>query len=530
MNSFSFSSSSASSNKQENNVAPAPKPPALGPEPTLVSRKEMDVLYHLLGSVKAALEALQIEYIVTGGSLLGAVRQASILFCDDDVDISILDPYYHDADPAKSVYHTRLRPHLAQQLGPDYQYQHSWEGGDRVYWKHSNVFLDIFVICKYENMADLERVLAFKANGHAQSPEYVARLTNEVQTAAQHVGSGNKGLQIDNNNTLDEPFWHFGQRKAVELWPREVYRDWEMWPLTKTLQMGPHSGIPGPRLPVLLLQRAFGDDCFEVYYPSLQHGGGGSNGKPETDSSSLPANAAKKTTSTTITAHLPPKVLPGGTWQHATKTPLTDQHFLPIQPTLKANRRANPHCRQVLREYLQAQTALEQEIVQQMLTTMAAAATTSAINNNKMSRPRRTVYMDGVFDLFHVGHLAAIRQCAIRGDRVIIGLTGDADATGYKRKPIISQDERATIVSALDEVDEVVCPCPLVVTEEFMKIHGIDMVVHGFVNDNDALRQASFFEYPMSVGKFERIPYYKGQSTTNIMRTIQAAPPIIDDG
>ena len=28
--------------------------------------------------------------------------------------------------------------------------------------------------------------------------------------------------------------------------------------------------------------------------------------------------------------------------------------------------------------------------------------------------PRRTVYMDGVFDLFHVGHLAAIAQCTSR--------------------------------------------------------------------------------------------------------------------
>ena len=28
--------------------------------------------------------------------------------------------------------------------------------------------------------------------------------------------------------------------------------------------------------------------------------------------------------------------------------------------------------------------------------------------------PRRTVYMDGVFDLFHVGHSAAIAQCTSR--------------------------------------------------------------------------------------------------------------------
>ena len=52
-------------------------------------------------------------------------------------------------------------------------------------------------------------------------------------------------------------------------------------------------------------------------------------------------------------------------------------------------------------------------------------------------RPRRTVYMDGVFDLFHAGHLEAIQQCAALGDRVIIGVTGDSDAASYKRAPIM---------------------------------------------------------------------------------------------
>ncbi|KAL7470795.1 hypothetical protein ACHAXS_011052, partial [Conticribra weissflogii] len=41
--------------------------------------------------------------------------------------------------------------------------------------------------------------------------------------------------------------------------------------------------------------------------------------------------------------------------------------------------------------------------------------------------------MDGVFDLFHIGHLHAIEQCAALGTRVIIGVTGDDDAAGYKR-------------------------------------------------------------------------------------------------
>jgi cytidyltransferase-like protein len=115
----------------------------------------------------------------------------------------------------------------------------------------------------------------------------------------------------------------------------------------------------------------------------------------------------------------------------------------------------------------------------------------------------------------------AIKRCAELGDKVIIGVTGDSDATGYKRQPIISQEQRVEIIAALREVDVVLCPCPLVVTEEFMSDYGIDLVVHGFANDADAERQNDFFEPPMRLGKFKRIPYYHQLSTTDIIEKIK---------
>ena len=63
----------------------------VGPEPVLTSRKEVDALYETLDATTKALKQLNVEYIVTGGSLLGAIRQHSILFCDDDIDIAIID-------------------------------------------------------------------------------------------------------------------------------------------------------------------------------------------------------------------------------------------------------------------------------------------------------------------------------------------------------------------------------------------------------------------------------------------------------
>ena len=114
---------------------------------------------------------------------------------------------------------------------------------------------------------------------------------------------------------------------------------------------------------------------------------------------------------------------------------------------------------------------------------------------NKLQRPQCTVYMDGVFNLFHVGHVEAISQCARLGNRVIIGITGDTDAANYKSPPIISDANRIAVVIAMKYVDEIVCPCPLIVTEEFMSKHNIDLVVHGFANDSDAKQQEIFLRF-----------------------------------
>ena len=115
---------------------------------------------------------------------------------------------------------------------------------------------------------------------------------------------------------------------------------------------------------------------------------------------------------------------------------LCDEHYIPMQPIARASRRPTLHSRESLFRYLDEQSALEREWLE--------------------PKPERTIYMDGVFDLFHVGHLEAINQCAMLGNRVIIGVTGDEDAEGYKRRPIVPEKERVAIVQSLKVVDLVV--------------------------------------------------------------------------
>jgi hypothetical protein len=140
----------------------------LGPDPVLICHKEVDALYEVLAAVCAALKKLGVDYIVTGGSLLGAVRQHSVLFCDDDIDIAIIDR------PNSNTYE-RVSKNLAELLGKEFMYAiRPWEGGDRVRLKRmSTVFLDLFTIRNYQTLDDLKEVIGVKKNGKLQSDEYV---------------------------------------------------------------------------------------------------------------------------------------------------------------------------------------------------------------------------------------------------------------------------------------------------------------------------------------------------------------------
>ncbi len=130
------------------------------------------------------------------------------------------------------------------------------------------------------------------------------------------------------------------------------------------------------------------------------------------------------------------------------------------------------------------------------------------------------VYMDGVFDLFHRGHLEAIRKAKnIRPNvHLIIGLCGDFEVTDYKRKPFFSEDDRYQILSSIKEVDQVVFPGPLVMTKEFVDKHKIDLIVHGFADMSDLDKQMGFFKDVRE--KFETLPYYTPCSTSKYLKEI----------
>jgi len=66
-------------------------------------------------------------------------------------------------------------------------------------------------------------------------------------------------------------------------------------------------------------------------------------------------------------------------------------------------------------------------------------------------------FIQGTFDLFHIGHLNLIEKAKEHCEYLIVGVNTDELVENYKHKhPVIPLEERARIVEALKTVDKVV--------------------------------------------------------------------------
>ena len=133
----------------------------------------------------------------------------------------------------------------------------------------------------------------------------------------------------------------------------------------------------------------------------------------------------------------------------------------------------------------------------------------------------KIIYTDGIFDIFHRGHLEYIKTCKnlYKDVYLIVGIVNDQDATNYKRKPIFTEEDRYSIIESLIYVDKIIKNAPLIVTPEFIKDNNIDYVVHSFSNHVDSSNQNLFYSQIMD--KFIEIGYYSGISTTDIISRIK---------
>ena len=67
----------------------------------------------------------------------------------------------------------------------------------------------------------------------------------------------------------------------------------------------------------------------------------------------------------------------------------------------------------------------------------------------------RIVFTNGVFDLIHRGHVEYLEEARALGDRLVVGVNGDASVQRLKgpARPIVPEAERVELLEALESVD-----------------------------------------------------------------------------
>lgn len=128
------------------------------------------------------------------------------------------------------------------------------------------------------------------------------------------------------------------------------------------------------------------------------------------------------------------------------------------------------------------------------------------------------VYVDGIYDLCHLGHKRAFRNALKFGTRLLVGVINDKDATGYKRAPIMTAQERCDAVAACKYVHRVIpnAPCDGI-TPDFIMQHSIHVVAYGEEYDYP---EDKYYKVAreMKIGRV--LPRTKGMSTSELIRRI----------
>jgi rfaE bifunctional protein nucleotidyltransferase chain/domain len=94
---------------------------------------------------------------------------------------------------------------------------------------------------------------------------------------------------------------------------------------------------------------------------------------------------------------------------------------------------------------------------------------------------KKIVFTNGVFDLFHPGHVQLLQFARAQGDVLVVGINDDASVRRLKgeKRPIFPLAERMEILAALECVDYVVPFSEDTPLELIRALGNIDVLVKG---------------------------------------------------
>jgi D-glycero-beta-D-manno-heptose 1-phosphate adenylyltransferase len=133
---------------------------------------------------------------------------------------------------------------------------------------------------------------------------------------------------------------------------------------------------------------------------------------------------------------------------------------------------------------------------------------------------KKVVFTNGVFDIIHPGHVRYLKAARSYGDALIVGVNSDESVRAIKGagRPVIPQEERAEVLSALACVDAVVIfdeQTPAAIVETVQP----DVLVKGADWPSDQIVGRDTVE--ARGGRVIRAPVEAGYSTSGILDRIK---------
>lgn len=126
------------------------------------------------------------------------------------------------------------------------------------------------------------------------------------------------------------------------------------------------------------------------------------------------------------------------------------------------------------------------------------------------------VYIPGVWDLLHVGHVTILRRAAALGDRLVVGCPSDEVVHQDKgRNPVVPLEQRMYMLDSLQSVDVVLPYYKLEFITHLEMLHPNILAV-GETWGHAVRHLAAEAWMKHRGGRIIKLPYTQGISTTQL--------------
>jgi rfaE bifunctional protein nucleotidyltransferase chain/domain len=149
----------------------------------------------------------------------------------------------------------------------------------------------------------------------------------------------------------------------------------------------------------------------------------------------------------------------------------------------------------------------------------------------KLKSEGKTVgFTSGTFDILHAGHVAYLDEARKRCDALIVGINSDDSVRLYKdpSRPIVSQNDRAAVIAALESVSYVMIfnetnnQANITLLKPDLYIKAGDYAEEQTAKSKQLTSAPLVHAYG---GRVEIIPFKEGHSSTSIINKIVASAP-----